>query len=66
MRQIEVVKQKIEQQSAGDRNKCQSVTARDRRIWARHLFGSSRISHGLEKVGKNAQVLWNDGGQGRS
>ena len=21
---------------------------------------------GLEKVGENAQVLWNDGGQGRS
>jgi hypothetical protein len=24
------------------------------------------LNLGLEKVGENAQVLWNDGGQGRS
>jgi hypothetical protein len=31
MRQIEVVKQKIQQQSAGDRSESQSIAARERR-----------------------------------
>jgi hypothetical protein len=35
MRQIEVLKHKIQQQSAGDRSECQSITARERRTWAR-------------------------------
>jgi hypothetical protein len=40
-RQIEVVKQKIQQQSAGDRSESQSIATRERRIWPRQLFGCS-------------------------
>jgi hypothetical protein len=41
-----VAKQKIQQQSAGDRSESQSVAAREGRTWARQRFGCSCISHG--------------------
>jgi hypothetical protein len=41
MRQIEAVKQKIQQESAGDGSERQSIAARERRTWPRKLFGCS-------------------------
>jgi hypothetical protein len=38
MRQIEVVKQKIQQQSAADRSESQSIAAGERRTWPHQLF----------------------------
>src|SRR5947199_6509254 len=46
MRQIEVVKQKLQQESAGDRSESQTIAAREGRTWQRPLFCCSLISHG--------------------